>query len=68
MFSLMLGKEVPKNNVEPNKQICSNCKKEYEESDYGALCRCIMKYKPACCYECNKALGQIKPKTKKRRK
>jgi len=39
---------------------CANCGVEFKQSDYSKLCDFIMKHKPACCYECNKALGQIR--------
>lgn len=37
---------------------CAHCGKEYKQSGYSALCDVIMRHKPACSYECNKALGQ----------
>lgn len=39
--------------------VCASCKKEFETSDYGLLCDAILARKPACSYECNKALGQV---------
>lgn len=44
----------------PN-QTCACCGKRFYQSDYSALCDAITKHKPACSYECNKALGQIHP-------
>lgn len=38
--------------------VCAHCKKEYKSSEYSRLCDAIMQHKPACSYECNKALGQ----------
>ncbi len=41
-------------------EVCANCGKTYRETSFGLLCRFIMKKQPGCCYECNKALGQVK--------
>ncbi len=40
-------------------QVCTNCGKDFKETAYAVWCRIIMRHKPACCLECNKALGQI---------
>lgn len=54
-------KEVPKNPSGDKEEICAHCGKKFDESAYGALTRYILgKHKPACSYECNKALGQAK--------
>ena len=42
------------------KDVCANCGKEIEISEFSALASFIMKHKPVCSYECNKALGQAK--------
>ena len=49
-----------KRQIEIQISICANCKKEFEDSDFGKLSRLIMKQKPVCSFECNKALGQVK--------
>jgi hypothetical protein len=50
-----------KQNQKPIEEIeCANCHTMYEDSEYARWCRLIMKHKPACSYECNKALGQVK--------
>jgi hypothetical protein len=49
-----------KNDETPN-QTCAHCGKKYYESDFSALSRAIMDKKPVCSYECNVALGQVKP-------
>ncbi len=38
---------------------CAFCGIEYQQSQYSALCDAIGNRKPACGYECNKALGQV---------
>ena len=40
--------------------LCSCCGKEFEQTDYSALCDAIMQKKPVCSYECNLTLGQVK--------
>lgn len=61
-----MTKKRPKANLFPDpehgpyKVTCAHCGKEFEESDLGAWGRVINKDKPACSYECNKALGQAK--------
>jgi hypothetical protein len=48
-------------DVKPEKRFCSNCGVEVgDTSTYSALCDVIMKTKPSCSYDCNKALGQVK--------
>jgi hypothetical protein len=39
---------------------CAHCGKQFQQSDLGAWSDIIMKHKPACSYECNKQLGQVK--------
>lgn len=39
---------------------CSNRGEEFKQSEFGCLATLIMKQKPVCCYECNKALDQCK--------
>ena len=40
---------------------CANCGKEYWESSFSEMSRYMARtpLKPACCYDCNKALKQI---------
>ncbi len=57
----LLAKEVNPREENVDREIpCSNCGKIFVQSPYSVLCNCIMKHKPACSYECNKALGQVK--------
>jgi hypothetical protein len=44
----------------PEYVTCAHCGIRYIESVYSTLSRAIMQHKPACSYECNKALGQAK--------
>jgi NAD-dependent SIR2 family protein deacetylase len=47
--------------------VCGSCGKRYDESDYEKLSRAIMKLKiPACSYECNVKLGQVKPRAEEK--
>ena len=39
---------------------CANCGKSILLTDYARLSNAILKLKPICSYECNKALGQVK--------
>jgi len=39
---------------------CAYCGTEFNETPYTQLSRFILEHKPACSYECNKALGQVK--------
>lgn len=41
-------------------EVCASCGKTFKQSQLGYLTDRIMKHKPACSYECNKALGQVK--------
>ena len=41
-------------------EVCANCGKQFENSDLDKWTQIIRKVKPACSYECNKALGQVK--------
>jgi len=41
------------------KIICAHCGKEFLAGDLGLLSMAINNHKPACSYECNKALGQV---------
>ena len=54
-----LSKHIPELDNEPKMVACANCGKEFLQSNYSLLCDCIMKHKPVCSYECNKALGQV---------
>jgi hypothetical protein len=38
---------------------CAHCGKEVYYGSMNLLSLAIMKQKPACSYECNKALGQV---------
>jgi hypothetical protein len=49
-----------KNKPLPNYITCAHCGKQFEYTDYMLLCDNIMQHKPACSYDCNKALGQAK--------
>lgn len=40
--------------------ICAHCGTRYEASDLERYSNLILKHKPACSFECNKALGQVK--------
>ena len=46
--------------AETSMLVCAAYGESYEESQLGALTRMILREKPACCYACNKALGQAK--------
>jgi len=39
---------------------CANCGKTFPQSKIEAWSDLILGYKPACSYECNKALGQVR--------
>jgi hypothetical protein len=41
-------------------EVCAHCEAVFLDSDYAKMSRAIMKQKPYCSYECNKALGQVK--------
>jgi len=41
-------------------EVCSNCGIKFEDSQLGIITRGILNQKPACSYECNKTLEQIK--------
>ena len=41
-------------------RVCEACGVEYKESAYAGLARVIMRQRPACGYECNKKLGQVR--------
>ena len=57
----MLATEVNPRNENVDREIpCSHCGKIFVQSPYSALCGMILKHKPVCSYECNKALGQVK--------
>ena len=45
---------------EGKKVKCANCGKEITLSDLDQWSLIIMRHEPACSYECNKALGQVK--------
>lgn len=49
----------PLSRCQCSMQVCASCGREYKELAYGALCRSILRQQPACCYECNRALGQV---------
>jgi hypothetical protein len=38
---------------------CAHCKRLFEISQLGDISDAILKHKPACSFECNKALGQV---------
>jgi len=46
--------------IRGNAAVCANCGAIFEQGDLGILSDCIMKDKPTCSHECNKALGQVK--------
>lgn len=57
----LLSEEVNPREENVDQEVpCANCGKIFIQSPHGLLCNFIMKHKPTCSYECNKALGQIK--------
>lgn len=56
----MKSKPIKRNDPDGKMIACVNCGKVTYHSAYAQLCHFIMKQKPVCSYECNKALGQVK--------
>jgi hypothetical protein len=63
----MKDKKIKKNLLpdpdnSPQEKTCANsaCGKKFMQSVYGQWCDIIMRTKPICSYECNKAIGQVK--------
>lgn len=56
----MGGKMKAKKKKSKHIVTCASCGKEFETGDLGQWALIITKQKPACSYECNKALGQVK--------
>jgi len=54
----MKSKKEPKYQRPPDIE-CAHCRKMFPDGDMNAISRAISGHKPACSYECNRALGQV---------